>query len=97
MKIIISKLPPTTNHIYAFRSIRGHAASYITKEGKEWFEFAGLELKKQWRKKTPIDLTKAKDEASDVWWYLNMCLDEFNWTLEELSKYNKEKLDARHA
>ena len=54
MKIVISKLPPSTNHLYAVRAVRGHAMMYVTKEGKEWFEFAGKELKKQWRKKTPI-------------------------------------------
>jgi len=54
-------------------------------------------IHKAWRKKAPVDLLRAKDEMSDVWWYLNMCLDVFGWTLEELSDYNKAKLDTRNA
>lgn len=69
MKIIISKLPPTTNHIYAYRTLRGHAMSYITKEGKEWFEMAALELKKQWKKKTPID------KQCEIWIELYLAYD----------------------
>lgn len=55
MKIVISKLPPSTNQIYAVRSMKGHGMMYLTQEGKDWFEFAGWELKKQYRKKTPIE------------------------------------------
>lgn len=51
---------------------------------------------KAMRKRVPVDLLKAKDEASDVWWYLNKVLDDFGWTFEELSEYNKNKLDERH-
>lgn len=54
-------------------------------------------MHKAMRKRAPEDLAKAKDEASDVWWYLNKVLDDFGWTLEELSEYNKEKLDKRNA
>lgn len=53
-------------------------------------------IHKSARKVSSIDLAKAKDEASDVWWYFNKILDDFGWTLEELSQYNKEKLDARN-
>lgn len=81
MKIIISKLPPTINHIYAFRSIRGHATSYITKEGKEWFEFAGLELKKQWKKKTPIEA------PCEIWIELYLAYDR------DIDNSNKPILD----
>lgn len=51
---------------------------------------------KAYRKGTKVDFLKAKDEASDVWWYFNKILDDFGWTLEELSQYNKEKLDSRN-
>ncbi len=51
---------------------------------------------KAFRNKSSIDMDKAKDEASDVWWYLNMCLDAFGWTLEELSEHNRAKLDERN-
>jgi hypothetical protein len=54
-------------------------------------------MHKAFRKGVKPDYSKVKDELSDVWWYFNMCLDEFNLTLEELSAYNKEKLDARNS
>lgn len=54
-------------------------------------------IHKAGRKVAPIDLAKAKDEASDVLWYFCKILDDFGWTFEELAEYNKEKLDARNA
>lgn len=33
--------PPSTNHIYGYSARGGHARSYITAEGKAWFEEAG--------------------------------------------------------
>ncbi len=53
-------------------------------------------LHKDLRNRRAKSYDKIKDELSDVWWYLNMCLDEFNLTLEELSEYNKRKLDERN-
>ena len=52
-KLVLPK-PPSINHIYGYTSRGGFARSYITKEGKEWFEKAGKELKKQWNKRVPI-------------------------------------------
>ena len=54
MKVTLTK-PPTTNHIYAIRSFRGHAIMYITKEGKDWFLEAEKAIKKVWKKKNPIE------------------------------------------
>lgn len=54
MQVTLPK-PPSINHIYAFTSRGGFARSYITKEGKTWFEEAGKILKKKYRRKTPID------------------------------------------
>lgn len=54
MKLILPK-PPTTNHIYGFTSRGGFARSYITADGKKFFEDAAEAIKKQWKKKTPID------------------------------------------
>lgn len=62
-------LPPTTNHIYGISAIRGHAMMYITKDGKEWFKTAGEQLKKQWKKKTPI-ITPA-----EIWIVLKLVHD----------------------
>ena len=54
MKLILPK-PPTTNHIYGYTSKGGFARSYITKEGKDFFDEAEKQIKKQWKKK-PIDV-----------------------------------------
>src|SRR5258708_19686636 len=40
--------PPSINHIYGYTCQKGFARSYITKEGKNWFEVASLMLKTQW-------------------------------------------------
>jgi Holliday junction resolvase RusA-like endonuclease len=53
MKITLPK-PPSINHIYGYTSRGGFARSYITREGKVWFEIAGELLKKKYKKKTPI-------------------------------------------
>lgn len=45
MKFILPK-PPSINHIYGFTSRGGFARSYITQEGKAWFEEAGYRIKK---------------------------------------------------
>ena len=52
-KITLNK-PPSINHIYGYTSRGGFARSYITKEGKNWFEEAGEDLHKQWKRKTSI-------------------------------------------
>lgn len=53
MKVTLPK-PPTTNHIYGFTSKGGFARSYVTKEGKLFFEEAEKIIKKVWKKK-PIE------------------------------------------
>lgn len=37
IKLVLRK-PPSINHIYAYTSRGGYAHSYITSEGKTWFE-----------------------------------------------------------
>lgn len=54
MKLILP-LPPTTNHIYGLTSKRGFARSYITAKGKKFFEDADIAIKKQNKKKKPIE------------------------------------------
>jgi crossover junction endodeoxyribonuclease RusA len=46
--------PPSINHIYGYTSKGGYARSYVTKEGKVWFEEAGYAIKSQTRKRKPI-------------------------------------------
>lgn len=53
LKAVLPK-PPSINHIYGFTSKGGFARSYITKEGKDWFEEAGLLLKAQIKRKKLI-------------------------------------------
>lgn len=50
--IFTFRKPPSINHIYGYTCQRGFARSYITKEGKDWFEEASLLLKTQWNKIT---------------------------------------------
>lgn len=47
--------PPSINHIYGYTCKGGFARSYITKEGKDWFEEAGYLLKSQVKTKNPIE------------------------------------------
>jgi Holliday junction resolvase RusA-like endonuclease len=54
MKVTLPK-PPSINHIYGFTATGGFARSYITKEGKAWFEEAGYMLKAQCKRKKPIE------------------------------------------
>lgn len=54
LKAVLPK-PPSINHIYGFTSRGGFARSYITKEGKNWFDEAALKLKAQIKKKKPIE------------------------------------------
>ncbi len=53
MKLTLNK-PPSINHIYGYTSQGGFARSYITKEGKEWFAHAAIEIKKQSKLKKQI-------------------------------------------
>jgi Holliday junction resolvase RusA-like endonuclease len=53
MKFTLSK-PPSINHVYAYTAQGGHARSYITKEGKAWFEEASYKLKSQIHIRTSI-------------------------------------------
>lgn len=39
---------------------------------------------------------KLKDELGDVLWYIAACADELGLTLEEIARFNVEKLSARH-
>ncbi len=54
MKVTLPK-PPSINHIYGYTSRGGFARSYITKEGKLWFEKVAPILTKHFRRKNPID------------------------------------------
>ena len=47
-------LPPSVNHLYGNRCIRGRVVRYISDKGKQWFEEAGWELKRQVKKRKPI-------------------------------------------
>lgn len=48
--IITLPIPPSVNHLYGRNGYR----TYIKPEGKAWFEEAGWELKRQWKRKTII-------------------------------------------
>lgn len=78
---------------------------YVISDFRKFLALSGLALEaseaqgvahKDYRNDRPLNLEKIKDELSDVWWYFNMCLDEFDLTLDELSVHNKQKLDKRN-
>lgn len=66
MKITLSK-PPSINHVYGYTSRGGFARSYITKEGKVWFEESAYKLKSQYKKRTPITT------PCEIWIELHTC------------------------
>jgi NTP pyrophosphatase (non-canonical NTP hydrolase) len=39
---------------------------------------------------------KLKDELGDVLWYISACADELGLALEEIARFNVEKLATRH-
>lgn len=39
---------------------------------------------------------KLKDELGDVLWYISACADELGLSLDEIARYNIEKLAKRH-
>ena len=72
-----------------------HKVTSIVGLAAEAGELLGL-VQKGLRKKIPIAKEKVIDELGDVWWYFNYVLDAYGFSLEEVSQYNKEKLDARN-
>jgi Holliday junction resolvase RusA-like endonuclease len=81
MQITLKK-PPTTNHIYGLTAIGGHARMYITKEGKAWFEEAAYDIKKQYKKRHPIEV------ECEVW------VNVYTSTSRDADASNKPILDA---
>lgn len=59
--------PPSINHIYGYVCQKGFARSYITKEGRLWFEEAGYKLKAQMKKKVAIET------PCEIWIELYTC------------------------
>lgn len=60
MKLTLPK-PPTTNSYYALTSRGPFARMYISKEGKAWGVEATEAIRKQYKKKSPID------QECEVW------------------------------
>jgi len=58
-------------------------------------ELLGL-VQKGIRKNIEIDKDKVLDELGDVWWYFNKTLDAFYLSLDQVSDFNKKKLDERN-
>jgi Holliday junction resolvase RusA-like endonuclease len=66
MKVTLPK-PPSINHIYAYTCQKGFARSYITAEGRLWFQEAALLLKSQWRNRKTIEA------PCEIWINLYTC------------------------
>lgn len=45
---------------------------------------------------TEVTKEKLKDELGDVLWYISACSEELGLTLDEIAKYNIDKLYSRH-
>lgn len=74
--------PPSLNHIYGFTSQGGFARSYITKEGKEWFQKAIAILQE---KSTNVEYPI----SSKVW----VKLDLYTCRIQDIDNIIKPTLD----
>ena len=53
-------------------------------------------IKKHFAGAKELDLTHLKEELGDVLWYIAEACDCFGFTLEDVAKFNIEKLKKRH-
>ena len=53
-------------------------------------------IKKHLSGSKELDLTHLKEELGDVLWYIAEACDCFGFTLEDVAKFNIEKLKKRH-
>ena len=58
-------------------------------------ELLGI-VQKANRKGIPVDREKVVDELGDVLWYMCYVMDSFDISMDELTDFNKKKLDARN-
>ena len=84
MKLILPK-PPSINHIYGLTSIGGHAHSYITSEGKAWFEECIFKTR-MWANRNKIKLYEKTKLKVDIELYTNVLG-------QDLDNINKPTLD----
>jgi NTP pyrophosphatase (non-canonical NTP hydrolase) len=54
-------------------------------------------VQKAGRKNIPITREKVIDELGDVLWYMCYVMDSFDIDMDELTDFNKKKLDSRNA
>jgi Holliday junction resolvase RusA-like endonuclease len=66
MKATLPK-PPSINHIYGYTCQKGFARSYITQEGRLWFQEASLRLQAQ------RDSKKTIETPCEIWIDLYTC------------------------
>lgn len=43
-----------------------------------------------------LDIVNIKEELGDLMWYINVMLDVFGWTIEEIMQTNHDKLIKRY-
>lgn len=69
-----------------------HACAGINTESGELTDI----LKKHLFYGREIDVTNLKEECGDLIWYINLILDSFGWTWEEVMETNISKLEFRY-
>jgi NTP pyrophosphatase (non-canonical NTP hydrolase) len=69
-----------------------HAAFGLTTETGELVD----NLKKHIFYGSVIDIANIKEEVGDLMWYINIILDVFDWSLEEVLELNNSKLMKRY-
>jgi NTP pyrophosphatase (non-canonical NTP hydrolase) len=72
-----------------------HKTASIVGLAAEAGELLGL-VQKAIRKRVPLDRMKVIDELGDVFWYMNYVMDAHGITFDELTDFNKKKLDDRN-
>jgi NTP pyrophosphatase (non-canonical NTP hydrolase) len=69
-----------------------HASLGLTTETGELVD----QVKKHLFYGKELDVVNIKEELGDTLWYVNILLDVFGWTIEEIMQTNHEKLAKRY-
>lgn len=93
-EVTYNPVSPIAPHL--FRSGHQRLQAAIVGLAAEAGELLGV-LQKANRNGVPIPRDRALDELSDVRWYYEFAMRELGVTDDEVTDYNKRKLDERNA